>query len=209
MVYYLNAIMKKSSFLKNSKRLVEKNACYTLINADRETTFNHFFRRYYAALCFFAQSVIHNEEEAKDIVQHCFMKFWDHANNAEKATSVKSFLYMMVRNQCIDYVRKQKVIQKTKHYFQNNDNNAEYFDEIAFAETVRIVLKHMNELSPNMNIVLKKYYLQGKKHKEIASELLTSEDAVRMQKTRAIKLLKQKLLSFSLMLICILSLKVQ
>jgi DNA-binding NarL/FixJ family response regulator len=36
--------------------------------------------------------------------------------------------------------------------------------------------------------------VQGKKYKDIANELATTPDAVRMQKTRAIKLLQQKLL---------------
>lgn len=160
----------------------------------KEKTFDYFFRHYYAALCFFAQSIIHNEEDAKDIVQDCFIKLWDDATITEKANSVKSFLYTMVRNRCIDYVRKQKVRTKAATQLQTSEEDFEYFDELAFAEMVRQVLEHVEELPATMSTILKKYYLQGKKHKEIANELSTTPDAVRMQKTRAIKLLKEKLL---------------
>lgn len=55
------------------------------------------------------------------------------------------------------------------------------------------MLEHIEELPPNMDTVLKYYYLQGEKLKEIAKEFATTPDAVRMQKNRALKLLKQKL----------------
>jgi RNA polymerase sigma-70 factor (family 1) len=177
------------------------NELTPVVPMGKEKTFDCFFRQYYAALCFFAQSIIHNEEDAKDIVQDCFIKLWDDAAITEKAASVKSFLYTMVRNRCIDYVRKKKVITKAATQLQTNEEDLEYFDELAFAEMVRQVLDHIEELPANMSTILKKYYLLGKRHKEIANELSITPDAVRMQKIRAIKLLKQKLL-FSIYHLC-------
>jgi RNA polymerase sigma-70 factor (ECF subfamily) len=173
-----------------------------VVPIGKEQTFNYFFRQYFVGLCFFAQSIIHNEEDAKDIVQDCFIKLWDDAASEEKTETVKSFLYTMVRNRCIDYVRKQKVITKATQYLQNDKDDSEYLDELAFAEMMRQIFKHIEELPANMSTILKKYYLQGKKHKEIANELSTTTNAVKLQKSRAIKLLKQRLLFFvSLMFI--------
>jgi DNA-directed RNA polymerase specialized sigma subunit len=59
---------------------------------------------------------------------------------------------------------------------------------------MRQIFKHIEELPANMSTILKKYYLQGKKHKEIANELSTTPNAIQLQKAKAIKLLKQKLL---------------
>jgi hypothetical protein len=69
-----------------------------VIGITKEQTFDYFFREYYAGLCFFAQSIVHNEEEAKDIVQDCFVKLWGDDTITERASSVKSFLYTMVHN---------------------------------------------------------------------------------------------------------------
>ncbi len=178
---------------KLTKVISSLNDKVPVIGITKEQTFEYFFRKYYAGLCFFAQSIIHNEEEAKDIVQDCFIKLWDDAAITENANSVKSYLYTMVRNRCIDYVRKQRVIRKTKTYQQENEEKERYFDEIAFAEIVRLVLEYMEELPPRMNIILKKYYLQGKRHKKIAAELSSSENAIQMHKKRAMKLLRHKL----------------
>ncbi|MGN6352963.1 MAG: sigma-70 family RNA polymerase sigma factor, partial [Parafilimonas sp.] len=131
-------------------------------------------------------------EDAKDIVQDCFIKLWDDAVIRDKTESVKSLLYTMVRNRCIDYLRQQKVRTKAATHLQPDETDDLYFDELAFAEMLRQVLEHLEDLPTNMGTVLKQYYLQGKKLKEIAKELSTTPDAVRMQKTRALKLLKQK-----------------
>lgn len=165
-----------------------------VIPMGKEQTFDEFFRHYYAALCFFSQSIIHNEEDAKDIVQDCFIKLWDDTVITDKTASIKSFLYTMVRNRCIDYLRQQKVRTKAAIHLQRAEIDEPYFDELAFAEMLRQVLEHIEGLPANMNTILKKYYLQGKKHKEIARELSTTENAVQLQKAKAIKLLKQKLL---------------
>lgn len=175
-----------------------------VIPIGKEKTFDYFFRQYYAALCFFAQSIIHHQEDAKDIVQDCFVKLWDDTTITEKAESVKSFLYTMVRNRCIDYTRKQKVRTKAAIHLEPNEAEEVYFDELAFAEMLRKVLEHLEDLPSNMSTVLKKYFLQGKKHKAIAEELSTTPDAVRMQKKRALKLLQQKLLfATGLLIVCL------
>jgi len=167
-----------------------------VISINKEQTFDYFFRKYYIALCFFAQSIIHNEEEAKDIVQDCFIKLWN-SDLEEKKDTVKSFLYTMVRNSCITYIRRKTVLSKGIVYLQNNADNFEYFDELAFAEMVRLVLKHIEALPAKTGIIIKKYYLQGKRHKKIAVELSSTENAIQIQKNRAIKLLRKKLLLFS------------
>ena len=100
----------------------------------------------------------------------------------------------MVHNRCINYLKKKQVITKAAAYLQNINEDVEYFDELAFAEMMRRILLHIEYLPATMSTILKKYYLQGKKHKEIAGGLSATPNAVHLQKAKAIKLLKQKLL---------------
>jgi len=160
----------------------------------KEQSFDYFFRQHYTGLCFFAVSIIHNEEDAKDIVQDCFIKLWDDDSIIEKANSIKSFLYTMVHNRCVDYIRKQKVRTKAATHLLNNQENLEYFDELAFTEMMREIMSAVEELPANMRNILKAYFFEEKKHREIAEALSTSPNAVQLQKAKAIKLLKQKLL---------------
>ncbi len=173
---------------------------------DEEKRFDFFFREYYVSLCFFANSILHDVEAAKDLVQDCYVKLWNSHTIAERADTVKSFLYTAVRNKCLDFLRKKKVIDKAELQLTKDDNDSdfEYFDEVAFAEMMRQLIDHIDKLPSNMTTILKKYYLQGKKHKEIAMELGTTPNAIQLQKARAIKLLKQKLLFFMSLVTCFL-----
>lgn len=162
-----------------------------------DRAFDFFFRKYYPALCFFATRILRDEEEAKDVVQDCFVKLWNAQSFDHRSDTAKSFLYASVRNACIDLIRKKKVREQGKLNLLSLQHEAdnEYLDEITFAEMMRQVVDHMHELPPKMQQVLTLHYLKGKKYNEIADELQTSADAVRMQKNRAIKIIRRKLLS--------------
>ena len=103
----------------------------------------------------------------------------------------------MVHNSCINYLKKKKVITKATSHLLHTDEDVEYFDELAFAEMMRQVIEHIEELPATMKTIIKEYFLQGKKHKAIANQLSTTSNAVQLQKARAIKLLKQKLFLFT------------
>jgi RNA polymerase sigma-70 factor (ECF subfamily) len=158
-------------------------------------SFGFLFRQYYTTLCFFANSIIHDNEEAKDIVQDCFVKLWDSQTINERSETVKSFLYTAVRNKCVDLLRKKKVIQKTKlQAIKNSENDFEYFDEVAFAEMMGHIVNHIELLPPKMQQVIKLYYLEEKNYKEIADTLGTTPETVRNQKGKALKIIRKKLL---------------
>ena len=162
-------------------------------------SFEFFFRQYYTPLSFFATSILHNDEEAKDIVQDCFIKLWEGQTINERTETVKSFLYTAVRNKCVDLLRKKKVIQKAKlELIQNNENDFEYFDEVAFAEMMSQLDGYLSELPSRVQEIIKLYYLDKKKYHEIANEINSTAEAVRKQKIRALKIIKQKFLFFCL-----------
>ena len=166
-----------------------------VVSMDEEKSFDFFFRQYYTSLCFFANSVLHDEEAAKDVVQDCYVKLWNRHIIKERDSSVKSFLYIIVRNKSLDLLRKKKVMIKAELQLKNNNNSdSEYFDEVAFAEMIREIFEHIERLPATMQKVFKLYYIEGKKYKQIANELNSSSEAVRKQKTRALKIIRQKLL---------------
>ena len=167
-----------------------------VFNMGESKAFDYFFRQYYTSLCFFANSILHDEDESKDLVQDCYIKLWNSHTIKERADTVKSFLYTAVRNRCLDFLRKKKVMNKAELQLIKNtsDLDFEYFDEVAFAEMIREIVGHIEELPSTMQKVFKLYYIEGKKYKQIASELNSSAEAVRKQKTRALKIIRQKFL---------------
>jgi len=180
----------------NSDRHKRKEDSTNVVKMGEDKAFDFFFHQYYTTLCYFANSILHNEEEAKDIVQDCFVKLWNSQTINERSETVKSFLYTAVRNKCVDVLRKKKVIQKAKlQLVKNNENDFEYFDEVAFAEMIRQLDGYLSELPPKVQEIIRLYYLDEKKYHEIANEINSTPEAVRKQKMRALKIIRQKFLS--------------
>ncbi len=161
-----------------------------------EDGFNFLFREYYAALCYFSFQIIQTRELSEEIAGEAFVKLWERHASFNNIASVKSFLYTVARNRCVDSLRKKKVMKKAElQLIKSNSNfNFEYFDEVAFAEMIRQIVDHIEELPSKMRQVFKLYYIEGKKYKQIACELNSSPEAVRKQKTRALKIIREKFL---------------
>ena len=163
--------------------------------AGEEHAWSVLYQRYYPGLYAAAIQLCGHLPEAKDIVQDCFVKLWDCQTINERSETVKSFLYTSVRNRCVDVLRKKKVIQKAKlQLVKNNENDFEYFDEVAFAEMMRELGGYLAELPSKVQEIIKLYYLDEKKYHEIANEINSTPEAVRKQKARALKIIRQKFL---------------
>jgi RNA polymerase sigma-70 factor (family 1) len=160
-----------------------------------EKAFDFFFRKYYAPLCFFANTYLNSEDDAEDMVQECFAKLWNRHAVMTNPQAIKSFLYTIVRNGCIDALRKKKTVGTAMHgfkYFGNALLNEE-LDEITHAEMIRKIYAVIHELPPRVQQVFRMYYIEGKNHDEIASELYTSPKTVSNQRLKALLLIREKL----------------
>ena len=64
--------------------------------------------RYFFALCHFADKSLHQLPVSEELVSNCFLRLWEQRKTIQIHQSVKAYLYFMVRNQVIDYVRANK-----------------------------------------------------------------------------------------------------
>jgi RNA polymerase sigma-70 factor (ECF subfamily) len=183
--------------LLNNKKDSTKYGSPSDFHSGEKKAFNFLFHQYYTALCFFANNILHNEDEAKDIVQDSFVKLWNSRNAKYYSETVKSFLYTIVRNGCLNVLKKRKVVIKAEQELKKGIelSDVDPFDEITHAEIIREVFGAIDVLPSQMQKVFKLYYMEGKNYKEIATTLHTSSETVRKQKSTALKIIRQKLLS--------------
>lgn len=59
---------------------------------------SYFFDLPYQALCYFAESIVKDQQEAEDIVATSFFKVWDKYTDFETAQNIKAFLYISTKN---------------------------------------------------------------------------------------------------------------
>lgn len=159
-----------------------------------EKGFNFFFREYYASLCYFSNSIIKDEAAAEDISTESFIKLWERCGEFESSNHVRAFLYKVVRNASIDWIRKNKKVQdytKEQSYL-GEISEASIQQHLIAAETYREVLASIERLPTKCRTIFKMIYLEGKDYTQIAKELGLSINTIRVQKARALAILRRE-----------------
>ncbi|HEY4148782.1 MAG TPA: RNA polymerase sigma-70 factor [Chitinophagaceae bacterium] len=161
----------------------------------QEKAFDFFFRQFYAPLCLFAEKYVEDPAVAKDMVQECFTRLWQRRTSINKPESIKSFLYTAVRNQCLTWLTHEKSLAANHRKAQSLAPVSEenILAAITEAEALREIYQAIGLLPPKMQLVFRKFYLEGKTYQEIADELQLSLQTVRNQKSDALAWMKRKL----------------
>src|SRR5690606_28219119 len=76
---------------------------------------SYVFDLHYRSLCYFAECMVQDRQEAEDIAATSFVKLWKRSADFETSQNIKAFLYISTRNACLDYLkqlRRQSSAQK-------------------------------------------------------------------------------------------------
>ena len=157
--------------------------------------FETIFRDHFKALCYFAFQFTKDMDEAEDVVQDAFIKFWDLREKFMSEPAIKSFLYVSVRNACLNNIRHKLVIQKYVEIqpadYQTHD--PEILNKIVEAEVLSSVYKAVKTLPDGCRKIFELSYFEELKNPQIAVLLQVTVNTVKTQKYRAIKILSTKL----------------
>ncbi|MDD4191345.1 MAG: sigma factor, partial [Mangrovibacterium sp.] len=82
------------------------------LQSGQERAFDYLFRSYYKALCAQAVSYVSELDTAHGLVQDCFVKLWEKRADLAAVKNLNAYLSLMVRNHCIDYLRKERAMEK-------------------------------------------------------------------------------------------------
>ena len=67
--------------------------------------FERLFVSLYPGLCNIANHYLNIDMLSKDVAQDAFIKWWNKREDFRDFAAVKSFLYITIRNQCLNYIR--------------------------------------------------------------------------------------------------------
>ena len=163
-------------------------------------------KHYYSALCLFAERLLGDSAAAEDIVGESFVKLWNKRTNFENHQNLKAFMYITVRNACLNYLKQAKrdSLSKKQLAYLTGEKEEFVLNEMIRAEVLKEIMNEIDNLPEQCRKVLKLGYLEGMKNQEIADLLDISIHTVKNQKARAIQLLKIRLRNRDLMAFLIL-----
>ena len=144
-------------------------------------------------LTYFVENIIHSQVDAEDIVANAFYKLFHARANMRSFEHIKRWLYVIVRNESIDYLRaktRQKESQYDLSYLETG------IEEQAETERVRTVLlqdihKEIERLPKQRKTILRLYFFEQKNTSEIAEIMQLSPQTVLNHKTKALDALRK------------------
>ena len=158
-----------------------------------EQGYSFYFKEFYPSLCYFSNSIIKDEAAGEDIATEAFIKLWERRDAFENVSHIKSFLYKVVRNASIDFLRKRakEANYTLEESYLGIEKERTIQEKIIEAETFREVVTSIKLLPPKCRQIFRMFYFEGKDYNQIAKELGLSINTIRVQKARALAILRQ------------------
>jgi RNA polymerase sigma-70 factor (ECF subfamily) len=168
-------------------------------NLKKEVLVESLFREYFEALSRLAMKFIGDFDASKDIVHEVFVAFWQKFDDLPADTQYKSYLFTAVRNKSFNYLRDHK-----KHLDivdAEMQKSPESEDSIETKELQREIDFALNLLPERCRQVFELSRFEGLKYGQIAEELDISVKTVEGQMSKALRLLREHLKDFLVLII--------
>ncbi|MHB1278721.1 MAG: RNA polymerase sigma factor [Bacteroidia bacterium] len=151
--------------------------------------FTRIYTRYQPLLFGIARSYMDDSAVASDMVQDVFLKLWN--KRAElKIDDLRSYLFGMVRNRCMDHHRSLKRTDEL-HTAESLEAAEEADHAIEARETGKQLNDLIRALSPQCRTVFLLVRFEGLPYKEVAEILNISAKTVENHMGRALKTLRE------------------
>jgi RNA polymerase sigma-70 factor (ECF subfamily) len=149
--------------------------------------YEELFKQTFPRLLGYCRLFIHDQSQANDLVQECFIALWEKHASIKTTQSVESLLFVMLRNRCLNYLRDQKIHLSEKNINLMEDNELQHLFQLDFMgkeestleeQLIIAIRKSVDKLPEKRKIVFIKAKIEGMKNKEVAEELDISVKAV-------------------------------
>lgn len=154
--------------------------------------FEAIFKEYFKALSFYSLKIVKDMDSAKEIVHSVFISLWEKRKELDYDSHLKSYLYTSVHNRSLNFIRDRAKFYKGD--FSDIEIISENLEKDIFtAELESEITDAIASLPPRCSEIFKLSRYEGKKYKEIASDLGISVKTVEIQMSKALKILREKL----------------
>lgn len=155
--------------------------------------FHILYRECFEPLQRYAMRYLYDWQAAEDMVQNAFFSLLLNLNKYDGEKDVFTYLFVLVKNGCLNYIRKLNIIDKHKDKLVE----ALLFSHIEDPETDPYLKKRMEQIlssmSPNQQNVLLKHVVERMKMSEIALEMGVAESTAITHFKRAMKIMRENL----------------
>jgi RNA polymerase sigma-70 factor (family 1) len=179
----------------------ELNKQISDLREGKEAALSFLMDQYARVLHFFAYKLIKDSQTSSEIVSDAFIKLWERRQHFEAIEPIKSFLYLVVKNACLDHLKhsRNKCRYEEAELIELEATDQDILRKIIYTELVELIVHEVKKLPRQQAQVLQLSFMEGKNVQEICEELGTSANTVYFARSKAVatlrRILEQKKLS--------------
>ena len=164
------------------------------IRDGNQDIFKRLFHLYYDSLVIYAEGYLFDRASSEDVVQEVFIYFWENADNIIITTSVKGYLYKMVRNKGLNYLKTLKVTDDLEILEYTHNELGDDLDNLQEERIKKFnkVLLLVEAMPKRMKTIFNLKYRQHYSYSEISNELNISTNTIKTQLKRAKSLIQSQ-----------------
>ena len=172
-------------------RMTDMTTLLKRLRSGDEQALRSLFTEMYPTLCTFADRYLHNPDEAADIAQEAFLKYWVRREHFDTMNRIRAFLYITVRRACLNHIRnragRNESLDETL-----GEVDVDFYQQIMEEEAHRILNQAIDRLPEQLRKVMG-FALLGFRNAEIALRMHITEGTVHAYKKEAYKRLRADL----------------
>lgn len=166
------------------------------IKKGSKTDFKQLHDRYFNQLCLYAFKFAKEPEIMEELVSDCFIKLWENRKKIEIKTSVKHYIFLMLRNGIIDHQRQKKFLTQSLDDI-SEPANEDFFDE---QKDYAVLYSVLEKLPEQRRLILEMAVFDSLSYNQIAEKLQISRNTVKTQISRAYRFIREKFTSERLLI---------
>ena len=170
----------------------ELEAIANICNGDAYA-FRALFKSYYQPLVAHARRYVRDAQTSEDIVCDVFLKIWQEREKLEIKVSVKAYLYRMVRNHSLNYLKIKKPDLVDDFSLNLSVSGSAADDRVNLNEMTKHIQEAIAELPERSRSVFTMHRYDNLKYSEIAKILNIAEGTVETHMVRSLKFLRKRL----------------
>ena len=80
---------------------MEEHILFSKIQQGDAASFEWLYKKYHPRMYVFCYGLLHDSDKAKDIVQECFIAFWEHRTHIDAPEAISAYLFRIMKNLCV------------------------------------------------------------------------------------------------------------
>lgn len=158
--------------------------------------FGGLFRQSYPELCSFVTQFVRSRALAEELVQDLFLRLWERRASWEAELPTRSYLYRAARNRAIDFLKHERVVERTARTVTEltlepvQPLEPEDADTDALRDAIQAAVAQLPERTRQVFVLSRGH---GLGYAQIADALGISVKTVEAQMARAFRLLRGRL----------------